>query len=751
MSSSTAASAPFLNGNAPFHPDFLREAAFLDKLLQLRDEVYAGKHPRIKLPTSVLEQVVPRPTQKTPPVAAKPPTANGIPNGSAFVHPLPARPENSVQAHHIPNDYNPPSHHAPRPFPAKHTSSGIDPVLLTKSEHLIRAELQLKRQQIERLLKDQFDRRGRGNDILAEDRAALDVESILAKAQALVKPISGLPVVQTREGSESFDENSYYSSKANSWSSEEADNKVSDADVAENSTSQAQRSAKGAELTAVNPKPPKITRVAQPAVIDLDDEPYEPMDDIELYEPEPPTRLHEDQEESDYSPPPADVGPSQPNRGRRDRAPNNGNSNGSSRQQSPSGNPAPIQNSRKRRRDERREEKRRQQANKRVVRSPEPYIKEEPQSPPPFASYSDSQPSKRRALQPVPNVEATSPNDGRPQPIYYRDGDQSPRFYRAQEEPPSPTVIRVPQRRDDQDLRRVASLQYARRPYSPLGEQHPVPESHQIRAASHAFAERPVEHLYREVSARPSAAPRYVREHSRSPIHEYLSGPQSPSTMAPPPPRKIVVDQYGNKYYAAPVDIRESAAPPTRRMEAEPFYERAATREPTVRAPIRQDIYGEEQVHRMPPPPPRRYVEASDAEPLEPRSYRIREASHRPVEVVERRPIVQYEEMGPPREYMPSRAYSMRPEGVRREPLEYAPARHESVQPGFMGVAAPRYREVSVIQEPYDDRRFTYAAPARVPAPVGLRYVEEPATEGLIDAPGDLYGGAEPRRVSYRY
>jgi hypothetical protein len=393
-----------------------------------------------------------------------------------------------------------------------------------------------------------------------------------------------------------------------------------------------------------------------------------------------------------------------------------------SRRNSLSGPAPPLQNPRKRRREEKRQEKRReQQASKRTAQSPEPYIKEEPQSPPPFA---ESQPSKRRALQPIPNdVEVMSPRG----PVYYREYD----------EPTSPTVIHTPQRRpqpQEQDLRRVASLQHARRPYSPGGNGSEIyaapPEYRPIRASSHAYADRPEGPVYREASSRASMAPRYVRERSRSPIYEPM-----------PPPRRIVVDQYGNKYYAAPVDARESAAPPSRRIEVDPYYERAVTREPTMRAPARSEIYEDEMGQRMPPPPPRRYMEATEPELIEARPYRQREASRRPVEVeyrpqemMERRPVPQFEEMGPP-QYMPSRAYSVRPEVVRREvPEGYV--RHESIAPGSIRASAqPRYREVSLVhQEPPE--RYAMAPPQR-------RYVEEePAPDGYA---------ALPRHVSYRY
>jgi hypothetical protein len=213
-----------------------------------------------------------------------------------------------------------PAQPTPRPFSAISSSSSIDPVLLTKSDNLVRAELQLRRQQIERQIKDQFDRKGRGND--ADERDPhLNVEDCLIKAQLLVPPVSGIrSTTNNSDGAESFDENSYYSSKADSWSSEELDpNQNTNADPAGPLISQAKRI----------PNASAQSRHVQPAVIDLDEEAYEPADDIEIYEPEP-AGLNENAEEEDYSPPPADIGVHEPSRGRaRDRGPQNqGGTNG---------------------------------------------------------------------------------------------------------------------------------------------------------------------------------------------------------------------------------------------------------------------------------------------------------------------------------------------------------------------------------------------------------------------------------------
>lgn len=310
--STVAVPSSFLNGSSAVPAEVLREANFLQKLLQIRDDVLASKHPRIHLPAKVIEQVAPRLSQFT---SSSRPTTNGT-NGSYNSHTFPS--QASLQLPSKPNELVSPTQ---RPYSAKSASSSIDPVLLTKSDHLIKAELQLKRQQIERLLKDQFDKKGRNND--ADEREAhINVEQCLIQAHLLVPPISGLPsTTNNSDGVESFDENSYYSSKADSWSSEEVEpNHGTNPDTARPLIPQTKHSVK---------QVPVQSRPAEPAVIDLDEEAYEPADDIEIYEPES-ALLHEDVEEEDYSPPPADILPSEPSRGRaRDRGTaNHGGTNG---------------------------------------------------------------------------------------------------------------------------------------------------------------------------------------------------------------------------------------------------------------------------------------------------------------------------------------------------------------------------------------------------------------------------------------
>jgi hypothetical protein len=332
MSSASIAPAPSWNGSG-VAPEALREDQFFDKLLQIRDEVFASKHPRIQLPRAVLEQVTPRPAAQPPgpPSLPNKPPINHAPNGSPAVSSFPPRPESSAQKYQVASNEHSASAPASRPFPVKPASSGIDPVLLTKSDQLIKAELQLKRQQIERAVKDQIHKKSSGNDTSAEEREAyLDIEDALAKAQALVKPLSGLrPPAQDSDDGTSFDENSYYSSKADSWSPERNDSTqtASSANLAVEPTAQAAQPQLTA--TSVIPHAEPVAKQAQPAVIDLEEEAYEPAEDIEVYEPSP-AKIPEEQEESDYSPPPAAAGPSEPNlrRARDRRVEDNGGMNG---------------------------------------------------------------------------------------------------------------------------------------------------------------------------------------------------------------------------------------------------------------------------------------------------------------------------------------------------------------------------------------------------------------------------------------
>ncbi|KAK7611600.1 hypothetical protein JOL62DRAFT_500790, partial [Phyllosticta paracitricarpa] len=627
----SAGPAPRVQAYGNGHPlppglDSRRHADFYAQLAQLRDQVLAGKHPHFKIPDHVLEKFAPQPVQSRP----SPTSRNGPVNGT-LPHPLPPHPLGHSPYTSTPTHASSRSASAQYPAVPKPPSSEIDPVLLTKSDDLIRAEIQLKRQRVERLLKDQVEQRrvqSKDRDVSQDAGPELDVAQILAQVQQKVPPVSALPqdTNSNSPASDSFDENSYYSSQANSWSSEES---LGNACTAEALVSRA------AHGNADSAKDDGLFLSQR-----------ELNDDLNLVD---------DGEESDYEPPGAEAfAPSSPrnaNRGKRN-ASRNENEPRSGRQ-SPAAPRNQNNNSRKRRREQKEAQKEPQKrnTNKRVADSPEPYIKEEPVSPQPLGALPESSSdAARRGRAGADDVEIISPREARP-PVYYVEYEQPLQAPRYEMEP---EVVRVPSRvayrrvaeRDDHDLRRYASLQYARRPYSP----QPIPYEpiRYVEAPPNAAP------IYREGSVRPS--PRYIRsERSLSPPYgpDPYQRMRTPAMMAPPPrPRRIVVDQYGNRYYAEPAapDMRASVAPPMRVRSGaveEMLYERSRTRAPTLQPVARAVEYEDEGVQRMPPPPQHRrfYDEAAELEPVDVhRGYRQRDYSMRPVD---REPLAPRDDLGP--------------------------------------------------------------------------------------------------------
>ena len=248
-------------------------------------------------------------------------------------------------------------------------------------------------------------------------------------------------------------------------------------------------------------------------------------------------------------------------------------------------------------------------------------------------------------------------------------------------------------------------------------------------------------------------AVQYVHaDRSRSPprLQEYHD--TGTAIMPPPsaPPRRIVVDQYGNRYYAAdaaPAPSRASVAPMDRRPTAELGYERAPSRMASSYAqpPIAQYEHPAESRMAPPPPPLRRQI--SDEAPVQyvdAHGYPIRAYSTRPVDEQQQQvryidaptsPVYQaaprYEQMAPPppppvREqtspvYVP-RSYSVRPE----EPMQAAAAyaRQASVAPmpyvrqGTVAAQAPpRAFSHAPQQVRYVDQYGQEIYPSQAPAP----------------------------------
>ncbi|KAI7187561.1 hypothetical protein D0869_11581 [Hortaea werneckii] len=396
----------------------------------------------------------------------------------------------------------------------------------------------------------------------------------------------------------------------------------------------------------------------------------------------------------------------------------------------------------------------------------EPYIKDEPFSPPPLlANVPEAPQYPPPQFRPAPaHVDLSSPSQ--PQHLHY--APEQPRAPLRYEHAPaaSPAVLRVasptayqPKQRDTQDLRRMASLQYAQkassppqqaRAYSPVGPYQPryqegphVQEMQYVRAPS------------------PRRQPEYQEGYSRA---------QSPAIMPPPPPKRIIVDQYGNRYYAADpgpapataVSARASVAPVDRRFEHQPTFERASSR--LAYAPQPPTRY-EPSYSAVPPlsqPPARRYEQP--VEYIDSNGYRVRQQpeptspTYQPQPRYEAMPppppppapaeptspvyreVPRYDQMLPPPPPQPpreptspvyqqaSRAYSMRPE----VPAPAGCARQASVAPApyarqEMPPPAAPPRAVSVM--PGGAADYPQYAPqpsyGYAPAPQPVKYVDQ--------------------------
>ncbi|KAM0712491.1 hypothetical protein Q7P37_011588 [Cladosporium fusiforme] len=219
-------------------PTAQEEDDFYTKVLNLRDAVVAGTHPTLSLPPSAIAALKASLLAPASPDHAGHRAAEPRETGNALTNALPASTNQAA---------NP-----PLPFPglpglgsgappavgphahtqnAKPLSSGLDPIFLEKSNSLVRAEGQLKRQRIERDLFDNWEKRKNISGRDKEDGPSnVSIDAALAKAHNRVKPVSGLkPAPRAASIATSFDENDYYSSQVQSeWSSEAGSGNGSD-------------------------------------------------------------------------------------------------------------------------------------------------------------------------------------------------------------------------------------------------------------------------------------------------------------------------------------------------------------------------------------------------------------------------------------------------------------------------------------------------------------------------------------------
>ncbi|OAQ63208.2 hypothetical protein VFPPC_09090 [Pochonia chlamydosporia 170] len=163
-----------------------------EKIIRLRDAILSGTHPTLKAPSGSSTSLESLSLQKQllePGADAKLAGANEAVSSTASTEP---------------------------------TSSGapeLNPIFLEKSEPLVRAELHIQRQRLERAIKDEVEQRRAAKGSQAELISDLDVSDVLAKALALVQttkaPVAdGENLIANAETtSDSLDDSTFYSSR----------------------------------------------------------------------------------------------------------------------------------------------------------------------------------------------------------------------------------------------------------------------------------------------------------------------------------------------------------------------------------------------------------------------------------------------------------------------------------------------------------------------------------------------------------
>ncbi|KAL8807153.1 MAG: hypothetical protein Q9182_000835 [Xanthomendoza sp. 2 TL-2023] len=192
------------------------EISQYEKIMEIRDQVFAGTHPRLKLLNPLGQKIHDSPHVSSQPSHPSQETGN-IPHPASASQKPSATFAGGTQL--LAPAFSAQSR-LPDPTPIV-GASGIDPIFLTKSDVLLRAETQQKRQRIERLLADQVKEKQATSKHKAfdfDDLPDFNVTEVLRRAQELVKPVKFAEINGTNgnaSASDSFDENTFYSSQMN--------------------------------------------------------------------------------------------------------------------------------------------------------------------------------------------------------------------------------------------------------------------------------------------------------------------------------------------------------------------------------------------------------------------------------------------------------------------------------------------------------------------------------------------------------
>lgn len=643
----------------------LKEVEEYEKILRIRDQVFAGSHPRLTVPAHALRKVSPRLPQVPPaPVQSRvefvPPA---IDHSSAKLPGL--QTNNHVAEQTTTNNIG--KLNGAKPIPQSQTpqptASGIDPIFLTKSDELVRQETVFQRSRLEKQLREQFEKKksdARNRPHPEEVKPEMNISAMLIQVMDAVKPLSATKTSDLDDRaspSDSFNENSLYSSRAPDSTPEEGAlsehspppkhqvqprvlNNLDADDPVDQRILHGKRVEKRDSPRQANVRPTRTVQSSIPFPYDLrqdrgmllgvdtvdltsmdvddDDEPeYSPPEPTEQQPSQAidqarfdyrdprsrPLRRYSGADQHDkrpgspletnmrivrshitspLAPQPSRVSPlavakappfPQNTRPRTDRNHQNG-AQFDPNPQSPDHAHMPENSRKKRKLDKKANRIKKRKSN--MAGSPEAHIKDEPVSPPPFHDVQPLGASKPRTAssnvpiyiddEPVQPMQSL-PGQNRfaqshPRQVIY----EEPPLPRSDPRPYSRASVR-PSMREDQDLRRVASLHNMRAepPLEYVDVAYNTPT--RARAPSYAVIEGPHSAPLRSNREATYGDEGQIARPDRgmgSPAPAYRMDPnlevryRAPE-MLPPEQRRLVQDQYGNQFYE--VISRQSILP----------------------------------------------------------------------------------------------------------------------------------------------------------------------------------------------
>ncbi|OBS21979.1 hypothetical protein FPOA_08316 [Fusarium poae] len=201
-----------------------------EKIVHLRDAILSGQHPTIK-PSNIHTSAN---SPSTRPIDTS--SSHGVSNNQ------------SDKQHQVGISTPASSSTAKNSKPSGAGFTEINPIFLEKSEDLVKAELRLQRQKLERALKDEVDQKKATTKSAAQGEPIVefDLNQVLSEALTRVQSTTGpdttVPAADTDNASDSFDDNTFYSSQHNTPSSV--------------LTSRIRNESEDAQVPASEPRPP---------------------------------------------------------------------------------------------------------------------------------------------------------------------------------------------------------------------------------------------------------------------------------------------------------------------------------------------------------------------------------------------------------------------------------------------------------------------------------------------------------------